>query len=270
MSLPIRFLSKFKLEEFVDYLQSEFWTRWATIDVKVVVSEEKVKEFLSVTEYEDIDGKVPILSGGYVNTNSLSSAPKKKEPYDFLGILTSQLVAMWMSKEDDDYKEEYLRRLKMCGLSDETALEMLDYEESILQEFPRPELLDERFIAKPLFNLKDTVLPNNYQYYMKNFEYPLSYLIKISDEAEYHYWNSHELPLPDDVWTEIFFLSDRHQAIFIPFAENLVKNKGWTVEAVNTFSYNEQGMLEKYRWRKSVSSAAPYPWMREQKPKRNS
>ncbi len=193
------------------------------------------------------------------------SAQRSENKPDCSKILTSQLVALWKSTKNEDYKAEYLRRMKICGLSDPTALQMLNYEEEILDRYPRPEMRDADFISKPLMDLRKPFLQKGYQYYADHFEYPLSYLVKLSDEAEYHYWNSHESSLPDKVWEEIYYLSDKHQAIFIPFATDLVDNRGWTVGAVNRFSYNEQRMLDRYRWDKKSSSLAKPPWASEER-----
>jgi hypothetical protein len=54
-------------------------------------------------------------------------------------------------------------------------------------------------------------------------------------------------------------MSDRKRKLFIPFATDLL-NRGWTVPNVNKFSFNEQGMLDLYRWGRSVSRAAQEPW----------
>jgi len=42
--------------------------------------------------------------------------------------------------------------------------------------------------------------------------------IKLSDEAEWHYRNSHERDLPGKVWEEIYNLADRNQKLFLPLA----------------------------------------------------
>jgi hypothetical protein len=81
-----------------------------------------------------------------------------------------------------------------------------------------------------------------------------------SDEAEWHFWNSHEKDLSEEVWGEIFALSDKNRKLFIPFAMNLVNNLGWSVKQVNAFSFNEQGMLDYYRWGRSTTRAAKLPW----------
>ena len=174
-------------------------------------------------------------------------------------MLTSQLVAFWLDTDRTEYRDEYLRRMKICGLDDAAAKNMLEYEADILKAHPRPEMLDEQFIKKPLFSLTSPVLEHEVEYYETNFEYPFSYIVKLSDEAEWHYWNSHERELPEAVWAEIFAMSDRKRKLFIPFATDLL-NRGWTVPNVNKFSFNEQGMLDLYRWGRSVSRAAQEPW----------
>lgn len=175
-------------------------------------------------------------------------------------LLTSQLAAFWLDGGREEYRAEYLRRLRMCGLSRENAEKMLAFEADILKRYPRPELLKEDFIAARLFDLTTPFFSEPLRYYKTNFVYPFSYVVKLSDEAEWHYWNHHEKKLFDPVWNEINWLSDRNRLIFQPFAEHLVEHMGWTVENVNAFSYNEQGMLDKLRWGKTITAAAQDPW----------
>ena len=76
-------------------------------------------------------------------------------------------------------------------------------------------MLDESFISKPLFSLTKPVLDKEVSYYETHFEYPFSYIVKLSDEAEWHYWNNHEKNLNDRVWSEIFELSDQNNYFFL-------------------------------------------------------
>lgn len=181
-------------------------------------------------------------------------------PARFERLMTSQLVALWLDSNQEDYKNEYLRRMRMCGLSEAVAEEMLAYETEILQAHPRPELLDENFLTTPLLSLGERFLKHPISYYKTHIEYPLSYVVKLSDEAERYFWFYHERNLDDGVWEEIFALSDRNRALFLPIALDLVNHHGWTVKNMNRFSYNEQGLLDRYRWRRSLSAAAKTPW----------
>ena len=182
------------------------------------------------------------------------------EPAGFEKILTSQLAAYWLETGKRKYKEEYLRRMRMCEVSDETAEKTFSFETDILRRMPRPEMLLPDFIQMGMFSLTERALPEWYTYYETHFDYPFSYVVKLSDEAEWHFWNSHEKDLSEEVWGEIFALSDKNRKLFIPFAMNLVNNLGWSVKQVNAFSFNEQGMLDYYRWGRSTTRAAKLPW----------
>ena len=85
-------------------------------------------------------------------------------------------------------------------------------------------------------------------------------MIKLSDEAEWHFWNSHEKDLPDDVWEEIYELSNKNRKLSLPFFIYMTKQLGWTGDEVNRYSFNEQGMLDYYRWGRKTSKAAKEPW----------
>ena len=149
----------------------------------------------------------------------------------------------------------------MCGLSDEKAEEMLAFESDILKKHPRPEMLKNDFLSTPMFNLLKPVLEHPIDYYQDHLEYPLSYVIKLSDEAEWHFWNSHEKSqLSDEAWAEIFALCDKNRKLFLPIGMHLVEKMQWSYDNVNKFSYNEQGMLDLYRWGKSATGASSTPW----------
>ena len=187
--------------------------------------------------------------------------PQKASPIrDYSRILTSQLAALWLDAGEERFRREYLRRLALCGLQESTARDMLQFETDMLKAHPRPEMLREDFIVLPCFSLRETALDQPVAYYRDHLEYPLSYVVKLSDEAEWHFWNSHERDLPDGVWAEIFALSDRNRRLFLPLATHLVEKRGWTVDAVNKFSFNEQGMLDRYRWNRRTTAAARNPW----------
>lgn len=180
---------------------------------------------------------------------------------DLRYILTSQLLYLWMETKKPCYRWEYERRLKICGLDSQTIRKTMEFEEAIFQKFPRPEMLDPKFIARPLLTLRKPFLPNPIDHYETNFEYPLSYVIRISDEADYHFWYSRERSLPIEVWVEIIALSEfGGQSLFLPLAIHFLQELGWTEQNMNTFSYNEQGMLDKYRWNRTMTGAAKNPW----------
>lgn len=189
-----------------------------------------------------------------------NSQPILRDTQEFRTIMTSQLVAFWIDTNNENYKKEYLRRMKICQVSDEIAEKTFDFENSILKRIPRPEMLNPNFIAMGLFSLTSLALPEKVTYYETHFDYPFSYVVKLSDEAEWHFWNSHERTMPDEVWEEIYMLADKNRKLFIPYAMNMVENLGWSIKQVNNFSYHEQGMLDYYRWGRNITSAAKEPW----------
>ena len=175
-------------------------------------------------------------------------------------LMTSQLAALWLETKDRRYQDEFFRRIRMCGVSEDTVKRWFAFETEILERCPRPEMCSESFVSMPLLTLREKFLPREISWYAEHFDYPLSYVIRLSDEAEWHFWNSHEKNLPENVWTEIFELSDRSRKLFLPLAQYMVDRMGWSVEAVNKYSYNEQGMLDILRWRNGARRSAKTPW----------
>ena len=211
-------------------------------------------------KFEDLVSKIDsVVDGISVRTSDMPAAGGRKT-YDLRKVMTSQLAAIWLETRDDRFRDEYLRRIRMCGLGAQAAQAMFDYEAQILRKYPRPEMTDPDFVRKPLFTLSRPVLSHHAAYYEKNFEYTLSHIIKMNDEAEWHFWNSHELDLSDEVWGEINMLSDKNKALFIPYAMDLIDNHGWANTNVNAFSFNEQGMLDLIRWNRNMTAASSDPW----------
>ncbi len=201
----------------------------------------------------------------HIPAQANQTLPRQENPgtaqnRSFSSLLTSQLVALWLDSKDEQYHLEYVRRLAMCGLHKEKAEETFNLERQILENHPRPEMLRKDFVEIPLINLFTPCLEHPITYYENHFEYPLSYIVKLSDEAEWHFWNSHEKSMPDNVWNEIYWLADKNKKLFIPFAMHLINNMGWTYENVNQFSYQEQGMLDLYRWKRGKTRASQTPW----------
>ena len=186
---------------------------------------------------------------GAFKRNEAEKAYQEVKKYSTL--LTSQLAALWLKTHDQNYREEFLRRISLCGVEAEKAERFLAFECGIISACPRPELLRQDFVSLPLLNLREPFLKDSFDYYQTHFEYPLSYIVKLSDEGEWHFWYSHEKDLPDKVWEEIFMLSDKNMALFRPYAMNLIDNMGWTFQNVNRFSFFEQKILDVYRWKKA-------------------
>ena len=79
-----------------------------------------------------------------------SKKQNKHDPEEFKQLMTSQLAAFWLDTGDEKYREEYFRRIKMCGVSDAAAENWLEFETEILERCPRPEMLSENFIKQPV------------------------------------------------------------------------------------------------------------------------
>ncbi len=174
-------------------------------------------------------------------------------------ILTSQLIVFWLDCGSESFKDEYVRRLRICGLSEENALLTFEYEAKILRKYPRPEMLDADYINKGLFNLVKPVLPEPISYYQTHFEYTLSHILKLEDEASYH--ADHSAGNNSAAWTEINELANS-QLITPYFNEGIHASCGWVVDNLNQFCFHETGMLDRNKWKhlNIVSMSAQDPW----------
>lgn len=78
----------------------------------------------------------------------------------------------------------------------------------------------------------------------------MSELCKIIDEAEWHYWNSHELPLSPEVWQEIE--QWRRKGEGGDFAESYLEMiadvTGIPIEKILALCSNQGRHLSMYKW----------------------
>ena len=79
----------------------------------------------------------------------------------------------------------------------------------------------------------------------------MSELCKLIDEAEWHFWNSHERELPDGVWEEIcaWRLKGPGAAFAIRYFEMIEQVTGIPGESIAKLSSEQRKHLNQYKWR---------------------
>ena len=173
---------------------------------------------------------------------------------DFDNLMISQLPALYISEQDDIYRQEYFDRLLQMGFNSSDAEKMFEFECEVIKKFNKQYLLEAKFTQMWFFGLvqhffkqypktKDDILKENF--------FTVSELCKIMDEAEWHFWNSHEKGLSDEVWGEIYEwrLRGRPGSEFIVrYIDMIEKKTGVATECIEKLIYSQGIHLSKYKW----------------------
>ena len=168
-------------------------------------------------------------------------------------MMISQYAAFYVYQKSESHKKYYIEKLCQLGFTKREAEKLLNFECDILNRFNKEYLLDENFtkmwffgLARPFFvnypREKDDILKEHFL--------TLSELCKIIDEAEWHFWNSHEKNISDEVWNEIYawHLKGKGAEFAIKYFEMVSSVTGIPEEKIANFSSNEGRHLSIYKW----------------------
>ena len=115
------------------------------------------------------------------------------------------------------------------------------------------------YLQSDVFNLKEPVLGHDDSYYVQHQSFLCSQIVKMWDEAEWHYWNSHERDLPEDVWAEIYAISRYGGGeLFIGYLKMVSEKSHVSMAKVQKYSMAEQNLIFKYKWNASANEKHPY------------
>lgn len=140
---------------------------------------------------------------------------EREEHYDFSNIhssvpvdklMTSQFPALYLKENNDDYREYYIHLLRKIGFSRIDAEKMFEFECDIIRKHGKQYLQHPDFVDFWTFGLRQPFFqqyPKTKEDILKERYLTMSEICKMIDEAEWHFWNSHERRLSSDVWNEI-------------------------------------------------------------------
>ena len=168
--------------------------------------------------------------------------------------MTSQLPALYLQSEKKSDRDDYLERLTSLGFTERDAKKMFDFEADIIRKFPKQYLLDSKFTNMWFFSLKQPFFqqyPKTKEDILKERFLTVSELCKIIDEAEWHFWNSHEKALPDGVWSEIcaWRLKGPGAEFAIRYFKMIEEVTGIPEESLAKLSSEQGKHLSQYKWR---------------------
>lgn len=174
-------------------------------------------------------------------------------------LMTGQLVARFKQTHDQAYHDEYRRRLMFVGLEEPEAESLFMLELMILKHDSIEPLASDDYLKSNYFDLQHVLLPQDKEYYIEHQRFLVSEIVKIWDEAEWHYWNSHERELPDEVWAEIHAISRYGGGkLFVEYLQMIAEKSHVPMEQVQKYSMAEQNMIFKYKWNAKANEKHPY------------
>ena len=140
------------------------------------------------------------------------------------------------------------------GFDRAEAAKLFDFECDVLKRFNRRYLLRPNFTQQWFFGLSQPFFmhyPTQKNDILKERYFTLSELCKLVDEAEWHYWNSHESPKSDAVWEEIcdWRMGGAGGAFAVQYFEMVSSLTGISEKKIGAYTSNEGKHLNQYKWR---------------------
>ena len=168
-------------------------------------------------------------------------------------LMISQYAAFYVYQNSESHKKQYIDKLLSLGYDNKEAESLLNFECDILRRFNKQYLLQPNFTKSWFFGLSQPFFvdyPKEKEDILKEHFLTLSELCKIIDEAEWHFWNSHERNLSDEVWAEIYTyrLKGQGAQFAIKYFEMAAAEAGISVEKIGRYSSNEGRHLSLYKW----------------------
>lgn len=168
-------------------------------------------------------------------------------------LMTSQFAAFYVCYGDLAFRDFYIAKLTRIGFSREDAIKMFLFECDILRRYNKPWLSEPRYTQSWCFSLERpvfTAYPKTKQDILKENYLTMSELCKLIDEAEWHFWNSHEKNLPDGVWEEIcaWRIKGAGAEFAISYFEKLEQTLGIPSGNISALSNLQGAHLNRYKW----------------------
>ena len=168
-------------------------------------------------------------------------------------LMTSQLAALYLHDWNLTYRDIYLQKLTSIGIPLAHAQKLFQFECDVIKRYDKPYLLDPSFTRDWFFGLKAPFFqayPKTKMDILQERSLTVSEICKLIDEAEWHFYNSHERELPDGVWPEIYAwrMSGAGGEFAMQYFEKIASDAGVSMDSLAALS-NEQGShLDRHKW----------------------
>ncbi len=177
-----------------------------------------------------------------------------KTETDFSEQMLSQYAARYAFHGSEADKDHYIGILGSLGFTEEEALKLLAFEGDVIRKYNKVYLLHPDYCKMWLFGLEKpcfSTYPCEKEDILKEHSMTLSEICKTIDEAEWHYWNSHEKDISDDVWEEIvqWHLRGAGGDFALKYFDMISEGTGIPKEKILKYSSHEGIHLKNYKWR---------------------
>ena len=178
---------------------------------------------------------------------------------EYSELLTGQLAAYYKASGEEQFRKEYLRRLKYLGFSRKQAEDMFEYELSVISDVSAGLLTDDNYVESDYFDMKSKLLESPYESYIEHKMFTVSEITKICDEAEWHHANDDTSGIPDDVVYECERLgSYGEEGLYVRYLRSVSMNTGIPFELIQQYSVAEQDLLFYCKWNDDAEDEHPY------------
>ncbi len=168
-------------------------------------------------------------------------------------LMMSQLAALCIEHKDEKYQQRYIDELIAANVPEKDAQLMFEFDCEVIKKYKKQYLLNPDFTRQWIFGLKEPFFknyPQTKEEILKERFLTMSELCKIVDEAEWHFWNSHEREMPDEVWSEIYAwrLQGKGMEFALKYFDMISEVTGMTSESVSKICGMQGTHLSKYKW----------------------
>lgn len=185
--------------------------------------------------------------------HSASAVSNIQPPIPTEKLMTSQFPALYLKDNNQAYRDIYIRQLKKIGFNQKNAEKMFEFECDIIRRHGKQYLQHPQFTELWFFGLRQPFFlqyPKTKEDILKEKYLTMSEICKIVDEAEWHFWNSHEKNLSDEVWAEIYawHLKGPGAEFATTYFEMIEKETGIPSENISALCGLQGEHLSRYKW----------------------
>lgn len=169
-------------------------------------------------------------------------------------LMTSQFPALYLKDNNPAYRDIYMCQLIRIGFNQKNAEKMFEFECDIIRRHGKQYLQHPQFTELWFFGLRQPFFlqyPKTKEDILKEKYLTMSEICKIVDEAEWHFWNSHERNLSDEVWAEIYawHLKGPGAEFATTYFEMIEKETGIPSENISALCGLQGEHLSRYKWK---------------------
>ena len=168
--------------------------------------------------------------------------------------MTANLTALSLTYENEEYKKEFKERLKLCGAEDKITDRVFEYTKGI---YERPDSwgYDSRrqsSIRPWVFRPGSKIFSEPLLQMVEEDKLTFSEVMRIYDEAQWHYQNSRERDFIPEAWEEVEEASGHSlkagEKFYLDREIEKLAELGMTMEQAQRLMAKEQDLLFKYKW----------------------